>query len=300
MCNNCIILHCRTKGNMEDKVRTKVTDGTKNMSYRSKIEDDVPLYANLDDNKEMMSKRQTSVRSAAATPENCETNRVKNERNKTVNKSTDYNSLERRQNSVKKSARVSRTEKLSTPEQSSITRKIKGHEEESQKTSSMNGYISDSYKKKEQKNIPSQQLMKDNKLFTKEHSGRKNKDLKKNHDKNIEKHLDIQTIKEKNNKNEHKSSRSTDRNSDYRIHPKELRLENKDGRERGTNESRKTSRSEYVIKYDDKNGTVSSISKVRAGHSSSRNKYSSKEINKENSKEMKTKSKHLEKPALRK
>ncbi|XP_031768160.2 uncharacterized protein MAL13P1.304 isoform X2 [Galleria mellonella] len=57
-------------------------------------------------------------------------------------------------------------------------------------------------------------------------------------------------------------------------------------------------RSEYVINYDDKKGTVSSICKVKSGHSSSKKKSVSNEKHKEITKEHKTKSKTLDKTPL--
>ncbi|KAL4702531.1 hypothetical protein ACJJTC_001416 [Scirpophaga incertulas] len=62
---------------------------------------------------------------------------------------------------------------------------------------------------------------------------------------------------------------------------------------------RKSSRkSEYIIKYDDKNGTVSSVCKVRGRHDNSKNKFVSKDRNRDHSKDSKDKLK--EKSGLRK
>ncbi|XP_059054280.1 homeobox protein 2-like isoform X2 [Achroia grisella] len=58
-------------------------------------------------------------------------------------------------------------------------------------------------------------------------------------------------------------------------------------------------RSEYVINYDDKKGTVSSICKIKSGHNSSKRKIVSSENNKETPKEYKTINKHLDKTPLR-
>lgn len=55
-------------------------------------------------------------------------------------------------------------------------------------------------------------------------------------------------------------------------------------------------RSEYVINYDDKNGTVSSVCKVKTGHSTSKRKSGTKE----SLTEMKLKNKTLDKTPLRK
>ncbi|XP_053626019.1 uncharacterized protein LOC128683930 [Plodia interpunctella] len=53
---------------------------------------------------------------------------------------------------------------------------------------------------------------------------------------------------------------------------------------------RHPTRSEYIINYNDKNGTVSSICKIKAGHSLSKRKPVTKEKNKENAKEIKHRS----------
>ncbi|KAM3963514.1 uncharacterized protein ACR2FA_002447 isoform 2-T2 [Aphomia sociella] len=58
-------------------------------------------------------------------------------------------------------------------------------------------------------------------------------------------------------------------------------------------------RSEYVINYDDKKGTVSSVCKIKSGHGSSKRKTVSNEKNKETPKEYKTKNKMLDKTPLR-
>lgn len=232
---------------------------------------------------------------------NCETNRTLNEKKKRVNKSTDKHtdSLEKRQSpSVKKISRVPRTEKLSTPEQYNTNHQIKDNHESQKAISSGNGSIKNSHRK----NISPQRPKRDHKLVDKI----KTVDLKESPflKEDVPLKNDSQDSKDRSTKKSEysKSSKSTDqKSSTHYIHSKEPRSVNRDISEKGSN-TRRTSprRSEYVIKYDDKNGTVSSISKVRAGHSTSRQKHASKDRNKENSKEMRIKSKHFEKSALRK
>lgn len=57
---------------------------------------------------------------------------------------------------------------------------------------------------------------------------------------------------------------------------------------------------EYVINYDDKNGTVSSICKITPGHGAPRRKRTSKVVLKENNKDNELKTKPIDKIALRK
>lgn len=70
-------------------------------------------------------------------------------------------------------------------------------------------------------------------------------------------------------------------------------------KESGTRNGSRSSRREYVINYDDKNGTVSSICKIRSGSASPRRKKGAKEIVKEKFKEN-LKNKSSDKAALRK
>lgn len=66
-----------------------------------------------------------------------------------------------------------------------------------------------------------------------------------------------------------------------------------------TRHGSRPSRREYIINYDDKNGTVSSICKIRSGSASPRRKKGTKEVVKEKFKEN-LKNKSSDKAALRK
>lgn len=70
-------------------------------------------------------------------------------------------------------------------------------------------------------------------------------------------------------------------------------------KEPATRHGSRSSRREYVINYDDKNGTVSSICKIRSGSASPRRKKGAKEVVKEKFKEN-LKIKSSDKAALRK
>lgn len=87
----------------------------------------------------------------------------------------------------------------------------------------------------------------------------------------------------------HRSSHHTKSNNE-----KEKDLSSK------SNSNRSNRHREYVINYDDKNGTVSSICKIKPGIGPPRRKKTSKEILKENHKDNSMKNKTVDKIALRK
>ncbi|CAG9783672.1 unnamed protein product [Diatraea saccharalis] len=195
---------------------------------------------------------------------------------------SDADSLRKKQDSVKKTSRHQRTEKLSTPEysknrtntDSTISRKTNKIDKTELKDSKLNSekeYKGDNSRQTINNQVKNNETPKDVILKVKLDSKLATNHLRKESSKN---NSSIQ--RESNHKNIEPLV------IEHAVKSKDLRTIDRSGADKNSlsNSRRTARRSEYVIKYDDKNGTVSSVSKVREGHGTSRQKHISKEKNK--------------------
>ncbi|CAH0406548.1 unnamed protein product [Chilo suppressalis] len=272
----------------KEKTLNKNTDKAKTNHHTDVDEDkNLPLYANVTEEKDSQE-------------HNSFENRLKpvkgiNSLEKTKEHRTskcESDSLKKKQNSIKKTSRSQRTEKLSTPEYSTQQKR------------------SDSAKKPYKDD---RRDLKDNKCDIVKTSRRTNTD------ENNESEKDVTLSKDKSSKERttnHRPKQSLKSNTramesahkkmdpiiiEHATKSKDLREVDRMGADKNyhSNGRRTGRRSEYVIKYDDKNGTVSSVSKVRTGHSAVKQKHTLKERSKNNIKDLKTKDKNVDVSALR-
>lgn len=290
--NSQLLINCYFYFRNEVYTETRVGSTKK----RNDTEDTIPLYANVEG-------RQNEINEFDRRPKTGELgsqiSRTVSDKKKSTHKNidTESDSLEKPQISNKANNRVRRTEKLSTPEKinTSITSDKDIHKTKKVLDAghSNSGSLKDNQYKRRQKQSKDTHIMmhnKDNgqvKEIKIPETAKKNDSIKRSNG---------HTVKDKNIKEmEPHPNKNIGQNSlEYR---KQSNI-TKDGTDRVNNNSNGRRRTEYVIKYDDKIGTVSSISKVRPGHSTPRKKHSSKDRNKEYTKD--SKSKNTEKSALRK
>ncbi|XP_028165858.1 uncharacterized protein LOC114356722 isoform X3 [Ostrinia furnacalis] len=275
------------------KQRNEVHSGTKvsNDKNRNDTAEDIPLYANVEIRENEMNDYNTQR--AKPVSLGIKSSKQVDEKKKSE---SELSSIDKKQITNKVNHRVKRTEKLSTPEKSNTIDKGASRTRNSlDKSISNSGSAKDQYKSRQKLN---------NKVDISSHNNENRQEIHKPRSakkEDVLKKSNGHTIKDKNVKAIEipRSNKDVEANSlNHRITSKQSKME-KDGADRvnnNTNGRRSSRRSEYVIKYDDKNGTVSSVCKVRSGHSTQRKKHQSKERNKEHIKDYNTK--NTEKSAL--
>lgn len=240
---------------------------------------------------------------------NCTNARAeKKERVKSASRA-DADNLEKKESSLQKTTRVKRTEKLSTPDYSHD--KMYNSSSPHRKSSSerTDDYIKKQTSKQDLRSRSAQRrLIKDNSEGIGEEENKQDDRRDSKHQTIIEENMDIKYLTGNSSKHNTRNIESIKTSQKAYSKPESTHHPtNSRGREKkfmdivpnGKPESKASKRSEYVINYDDKNGTVSSICKV-SGSSTSKKKKAIRDRGTDIPKEQKNKNKTSEKVALRK
>lgn len=275
-------------------------------SIRRKPEEQKKTHVKVDTSsskrKEITENRKSRSNCTHATPET-------KERAKSASRA-DQDCLEKKENPLQKTTRVKRTEKLSTPDypndkiynSSSRRRKSSSERTDDYKNTltSKQEHRSRSAQRRPNKECSERIVEEENKQDNRRDS---------QHQAIIEENMEVK-YRTGNSSKDRTGRRKESAKTPQKIYSKSETTHNSTnsrGREKiimdktpnGKPDSKASKRSEYVINYDDKNGTVSSICKV-SGSSTSKKKKAITDRGTDIPKEHKMKNKTAEKIALRK
>lgn len=273
-------------------------------SIRRKLEEQKKPHVKVDTNSskctEIAETRKSRIRNCThARPEN-------KERVKSASRA-DAHSLEKKENPLQKTTRVKRTEKLSTPDypNDKIYSSSPRRKSSSERTADYNNTLTTKQEHRSRSALRRPTKESSERIGKEENKQNGRRDSKHQIEENMDvKHRTRNSSKDKIGRK--KESAKTPQKT-YSKSESNHQSTNSRGREKiimdkvpnGQSDSKASKRSEYVINYDDKNGTVSSICKV-SGSSTSKKKTAIRDRSTDIPKEHKMKNKTSEKIALRK
>lgn len=335
-----MLVNCRSKRSHNSEGRTsdiKRTPTPKHaLEIREVSEEKEPLYVNLNTEEKKMknatqrtdsirrkleaqkkthvkadtsSSKRTEIAETRKSRSNCNHARPeKKERIKAASRA-DGNSIDKKENSLQKTTRVKRTEKLSTPDYSND----KIHNSSSPRRKSSSERTDDDYnntqtskKEHRSRSAPRRSTTENSERIAEEENKQDDRKDSK-HQTTTEENMDVKfrtSSKDRTSRRKEftKTPQKTYSKSENTYHSTNSRGREKIIMDKVPNskpDKKASKRSEYVINYDDKNGTVSSVCKV-SGSGISKKKKSIRDRDTDIPKEHKMKNIASEKIALRK